>query len=425
MTNKNETTTVQEVDLNLDELLGTPGAENIMVPESKTEAKPNMFSRREDVDLSFLDKDENEEDSNNSSPEGENKGADSAAGEDGKGKGKITKDEFENIINSTPEEDEDTPKKGGRPSGLVELTNKLIEKGLIVPFEGDENVDKYTLKDFEELFEANTNDKTAKTKEEVSAKFFESLPEELQVAAHYVANGGNDLKSLFRSLAVVEEIRELDVDDADSQEQIVRSYLHATQFGNADDIEEEIEAWKDRDELGNKAKKFKPKLDAMQEQIVARQLQQQEGMRKQQQQQAAIYTDSIYKALEPGELNGLKLDKKTQSELFGGLTQANYPSMSGRPTNLLGHLLEKYQYAEPNHALISEALWLLKDPTGYRNKVREMGKKEAVAETVRQLKTEQSNKITSNTSTPDDDNNNRKKPQGGVPRPAGGSFFKR
>jgi hypothetical protein len=98
--------------------------------------------------------------------------------------------------------------------------------------------------------------------------------------------------------------------------------------------------------------------------------------------------------------------------------------MSGRPTNLLGHLLEKYQYAEPNHALISEALWLLKDPEGYRNKVREMGKKEAVAQTVRQLKTEQSNKITSNTSTQDDDNNSRKK-QGGVPRPAGGSFFKR
>jgi len=422
MTNKNETTTVQEVDLNLDELLGTPGAENIMVPESKNEVKPSMFSRREDVDLSFLDKDE--ENSDDSQSKGKNEGADSTTDENGKGEKKISKDEFETIINNTPEEDSETPKKGGRSGGLVELTNKLIEKGLIVPFEGDENVDKYTLKDFEELFEANTKDKAAKTQEEVSAQFFESLPEELQVAAHYVANGGNDLKSLFRSLAAVEEIRELDVDEPDSQEQIVRSYLHATQFGNADEIEEEIEAWKDRDELGNKAKKFKPKLDAMQEQIVARQLQQQESMRKQQQQQAAIYTDNIYKALEPGELNGLKLDKKTQSELFGGLTQANYPSMSGRPTNLLGHLLEKYQYAEPNHALISEALWLLKDPDGYRNKVREMGKKEAVAETVRQLKTEQSNKLTSNTSTSDDDNNNRKK-TGGVPRPAGGSFFKR
>ena len=422
--NNKDTTSVQQVDINLDELLGTPGAENIMVPEK--EEKPSLFTRSEKVDLSFLDKEDEDEDedSSNTQSKGKDSGDDSATGKDGKSETKVSKDEFEEIINANPDAEEST-KKGGRPTGLVELTNKLIEKGLLTPFEGEEDVTKYTLKDFEELFEANTNEKTSKTKEEVSAQFFESLPEELQVAAHYVANGGNDLKSLFRSLAAVEEIRELDVDDADSQEQIVRSYLHATQFGNADEIEEEIEAWKDRDELGAKAKKFKPKLDAMQEQIVARQLQQQEVMRKQQQQQAAVYTDSIYKALEPGELNGLKLDKKTQNLLFGGLTQANYPSMSGRPTNLLGHLLEKHQYAEPNHALVAEALWLLQDPDGYRNKVREMGKKEAVEKTVRQLKTEQTNKITSGMGSSEESDKSQQRKTGGVPRPSGGSFFKR
>ena len=295
---------------------------------------------------------------------------------------------------------------------------------MLTPFEGEEDVTKYSLKDFEELFEANTNDKTIKTKEDVSAEFFEALPNELQVAAHYVANGGTDLKSLFRSLAAVEEIRELDTKDETSQEQIVRSYLHATNFGDADEIEEEIEAWKDRDELEAKANKFKPKLDAMQEQIVARQLQQQEQMRKQQQAQAQKYTDNIYKALSPGELNGLKLDKKTQNTLFAGLTQANYPSMSGRATNLLGHLLEKYQYAEPNHELISEALWLLSDPEGYRSKVKEGGKKEAVEKTVRQLKTEQSNKITSGVGSEDHDSQEKRKTTG-VARPTGGSFFKR
>jgi len=421
MTNNKENTTVQEVDINLDELLGTPGADNIMVPESKTEEKPSLFTRSEKVDLSFLD---NEEESDDTSAEGKDEGDDSTAGEVKKGETKVSKEELDDIINNPANEDEEPSKKGGRPNGLVELTTKLIEKGLLTPFEGEEDVTKYTLKDFEELFEANTNEKASKTKEEVSAQFFESLPEELQVAAHYVANGGNDLKSLFRSLAAVEEIRELDVDDEAGQEQIVRSYLHATQFGNADEIEEEIEAWKDRDELGAKAKKFKPKLDAMQEQIVARQLQQQEAMRKQQQQQAAVYTDSVYKTLEPGELNGLKLDKKTQSLLFGGLTQANYPSMSGRPTNLLGHLLEKHQYAEPNHALVAEALWLLQDPDGYRNKVREMGKKEAVEKTVRQLKSEQSNKITSGTGSEESEKSQQRK-TGGIPRPSGGSFFKR
>ena len=418
MTDNKETTTVQQADINLDELLGTPGAENIMVPADKEE-KPSIFSRKE-VDLSFLDKPEDEDDSNTQ--------ADAKADAVKKTPEQATKEgaaALEELMGGQDDDDdsETTTKKGGRPSGIVELTNKLIEKGLIVPFEGDEDISKYSLKDFEELFEANTQEKASKLKEDVSAEFFDSLPEELQVAAHYVANGGNDLKSLFRSLAAVEEIRELDADDENGQEQIVRSYLHATNFGTADEIEEEIEGWKDRDELGNKAKKFKPKLDAMQEQIVARQIQQQEQMRKQQQKQAQMYMDNVYKTLEPGELNGLKLDKKTQNTLFAGLTQANYPSMSGRSTNLLGHLLEKYQYAEPNHALISEALWLLSDPDGYRNKVREIGKKEATEKTVRQLKTEQSNKITSGTGT-ESDETYREKKQNKIQRPSS-NFFKR
>jgi hypothetical protein len=417
MTDNKETTTVQQADINLDELLGTPGAENIMVPADKEE-KPSIFSRKE-VDLSFLDKPEDEDDSNTQ--------ADAKADAVKKTPEQSVKEgaaALEELMGGQDDEEfETTSKKGGRPNGLVELTTKLVEKGLITPFEGEEDFSKYSIKDFEELFEANTQEKASKLKEDVSAEFFDSLPEELQVAAHYVANGGNDLKSLFRSLAAVEEIRELDVDDENGQEQIVRSYLHATNFGTADEIEEEIEGWKDRDELGNKAKKFKPKLDAMQEQIVARQLQQQEQMRKQQQKQAQMYMDNVYKTLEPGELNGLKLDKKTQNLLFSGLTQANYPSMSGRQTNLLGHLLEKYQYAEPNHALISEALWLLSDPDGYRNKVREIGKKEATEKTVRQLKTEQSNKITSGTGTESDDTYREKK-SNKIQRPSS-NFFKR
>lgn len=419
MTDNKETTTVQQADINLDELLGTPGAENVMLPETKKEEKPSIFSRNE-VDLSFIDKPEEDEES-------EQTKSDAKADAVKKTPEQVAKEGTEALQDIISNEDDDdyqeSNKKGGRPSGLVELTNKLIEKGLIVPFDGDEDISKYSVKDFEELFEANTKEKASKLKEEVSAEFFDALPEELQYAAHYVANGGNDLKSLFRSLAAVEEIRQLDVDDEQSQEQIVRSYLHATNFGTADEIEEEIESWKDRDELGSKAKKFKPKLDAMQEQIVARQIQQQEEIRKQQHKQAQMYMDNIYRTLEPGELNGLKLDKKTQNLLFSGLTQANYPSMSGRQTNLLGHLLEKHQYAEPNHALVAEALWLLSDPDGYRNKVREIGKKEAVEKTVRQLKTEQTNKLTSGTGT-DNEDSFREKKQNKIQRPSS-NFFKR
>jgi len=419
MAENKDNTTVQTQDINLDELLGTPGAENIMVPASKEE-RPNMFTRASEVNIDKL-LEKTDDDTTNSTGEGKTDASQKAASFEGS-----SKEEIEDILNITSDDDkaEESTKKVGRQGGLAELGAKLIEKGLLTPFEGEEDVSKYTLKDWEELFEVNEKEKAKKYQEQVSSDFYENLPEELQVAAHYVANGGNDLKSLFRSLAAVEEIRQLDTSDESSQEQIVRSYLHATNFGDADEIEEEIEAWKDRDELEAKAEKFKPKLDAMQEQIVARQLQQQEVKRKQQQQQAAIYTDTIYKTLEPGEINGIKIDKKIQNLLFGGLTQANYPSVSGRATNLLGHLLEKYQYVEPNPALISEALWLLADPEGYKSKVKAVGSKEQVEKTVRTLKTEQNSRITSGQSQEDNDNASRRKAGSGVQRPSGG-FFKR
>lgn len=400
-----ETTTVAEVDLNLDEILGTPGAENVMLPSTE-EAKPNLFSSKP-VDTSFLDKPE-EEDVKTSTAEASK--------------------QLDEIVNDEIEQDDEEPKTSGRPrldkNGIVELTNKLIEKGLIMPFDEDKPLDKYTLQDFEELIEANFQEREKKIKREVPGEFFDSLPQELQYAAHYLANGGNDLKGLFKILAATEEVKELDPGYEDDQERIVRSYLTATKFGTAEEIEEEIEQWKDRGDLEAKANKFKPKLDAMQEQIIAQQLQKQEKLRQQQEAQAQQYMTNVYKVLEPGELNGMKIDKKTQALLYGGLVQPTYPSISGRNTNLLGHLLEKYQFVEPNHGLIAEALWLLADPDGYKAKVKESAKKETTEKHVRMLKTEQANKLASGANNEDVESTKPAK-RNTIQRPSGQSFFKR
>lgn len=404
-----DTTTVSEVDLNLDEILGTPGAENVMLPSTE-EAKPNMFSSKP-VDTSFLDKPEKDDKSETKPSEVE------------------AAKQLDEIVNEDIEEDDDEPKTSGRPrvtkEGVVELTNKLIEKGLLMPFDEDKPLDKYTLQDFEELIEANIQERERKVKEQTPAEFFESLPEELQYAAKYVADGGNDLKGLFRTLAAVEEVKSLDPTDEMDQENIVRSYLHATRFGTSEEIEEEIDAWKDRGELEAKANKFKPKLDKMQEQIVAHQLREQEERRQQQQYQAQRYMENVYDTLEPGELNGVKLDKKTQAMLYAGLVQPSYPSISGRNTNLLGHLLEKYQYVEPNHGLIAEALWLLADPDGYKAKIKDSAKKETTEKHVRMLKTEQANRLASGSNNSEDiDNPAKSSKKNTIPRPTQG-FFKR
>ena len=62
---------------------------------------------------------------------------------------------------------------------------------------------------------------------------------------------------------------------------------------------------------------------------------------------------------------------------------------------MLGHLLEKYQFVEPNYPLITEALWLLADPKGYKERLMEKGETNATEKTVRKLKTAQSQKASS------------------------------
>jgi len=405
-----ETTSIEQVEMNLDEILGTPGAENVMLPE--TEKKPNVFTK-ESIDMSFLENDTDEEGSE----------SDDNKPDEVKTANAIKELDQEFLGQPNPDEDDsDSKKAGGRPkldkSGTSELFKKLIDKGQIVPFDDDKPLEEYTIKDFEELMEANMAERENKIRQTTPVEFFDALPEELQVAAKYVADGGEDLKGLFRILSEVEEHRQLNPKDSKDQEQIVREYLRATSFGNDEEIDEEIYSWKDRGDLEAKALKFKPKLDKMQEQVVSKKLAQQENMRKQQQQAANAYMQNVYNTLNTGEVNGIKLDKKVQGMLYTGLVQPSYPSISGKQTNMLGHLLEKYQYVEPRHDLIAEALWLLADPDGYKAKIKDQGKNAAVEKTVRQLKTEQAKMSTSSPVVEQEETTQRK-----IPR--SGTFFKR
>lgn len=386
---------VAQVDIDLDSLFdGAAGADSVTVPqESKTKS---VFSKPNDeADFSFADPDAGDD-----SPEDVD--VDDQSSEDDEPKAGDKKPEstedvddiFGAIDGEEDEEDEDGKKETrGRKkiSGISDVFSKLIKEDKIVPFDDEKPLEEYTAKDWEELIEANLEERAQQVRRETPKQFFESLPQELQIAARYVADGGTDLKGLFSTLAQAEEKKTLDVKNERDQEIIIRDYLEATGYGTQEEIAEEIEVWKDLGKLEQQAMKFKPKLDKMQEKVLAQKLQEQE-MRKQQQQQASKqYMENVYNTLKDGSLGDIKVDRKTQSMLYNGLVQPNYPSVSGRNTNLLGHLLEKYQFVEPNYTLISEALWLLSDPDGYKSKIMEKGAQKSVEKTVRKLKTEQAN----------------------------------
>ena len=407
-----ETTNVEQVDVNLEEIFsGAPGAGSITLPKQDAKKpKPNVFSRDEEVDLQFLDATPEEiveepiVETKQEVEVADELDVDKAVEPVVTKKEEVSKDEIDDILNEGMElaEDEDeksTAKGRKRIEGMSDVFKKMIENEEIVPFDDDKELDDYTAKDWKELIQANMDERGNKVRRETPKQFFDSLPQELQIAAKYVADGGQDMKGLFATLSQVEETRSLDMSSEKGQEHIVREYLTSTGYGTIEEVNEEIEIWKDLGKLEKQASKFKPKLDKMSEAVVSRKLQEQEMKQKQQQKASENYMANVYHTLKDGKLGDMKVNKKTQSMLYNGLVSPSYPSISGENTNLLGHLLEKYQFVEPNYNLVSEALWLLADPTGYKSQLKSQGTNAAVEQTVRKLKTAQSNRQASSNVT--------------------------
>ncbi len=421
-TNNNVETTITTENIDIDEMFSA-GADNVTLPDTK----PSIFSKPDEVNVDSISNPtpkeetpaiEDKNDDPEKSPEKTEINTDVAK----EFIDEISPDNLEDEEPDSPEVKQET--RGRKPiSGISDVFSNLIKKEKVFGFDDDKSMDEYTPKDWEELIEANIEEAKKQVRRETPKQFFEALPNELKVAAKYVADGGTDLKGLFRTLAYVEESRDLDIAKAGDQESIITEYLSATGYGTAEEIQEEIEVWKDLGKLEQQASKFKPKLDKMQEKVVAKKLQEQEMKKKQQDQASKQYMHNVYETLKDGSIGELKLDKKTQSMLYNGLVQPAYPSVSGKNTNLLGHLLEKYQFVEPNYNLITEALWLLSDPNGYKAKVMQKGAQKSIEKTVRKLKTEQSEAGGRSLGVPAKETTIAKKQTKKIPR--SGNFFKR
>ena len=392
-----------EVIEDVDDFLTIPDADSVLsVPDENAKA---MFSRGgRDVDLDFLDKKEEpatEEEEDTRTVDEKQKDLEDAM----------------SILDEAPEDEEfDVDDEGNKKvdkDSLAGVFQALIKDELITPFDDDKDLADYSTKDFKELIKANIDAKVVSARNETPKQFFESLPDELQYAAMHVAKGNTDLKSVFKALAEREEVKELDVNNENHLETIARQYLQATDYGSGDTdiIEDQIQDWIESGDINKKAKQFKPKLDKMQEKILEGKLKKQEEFQAAQTEKRKTYVGDVYSALEKGELNGVKINNKTQNFLYNELTTTKYESMSGKPTNLLGKLLEDHQYGEtPRMDLIAEATWLLSNPEEYKDQLMKKASSAANLETAKKLKTEEGRKLKT-TTTITNDNEKIKNPK--------------
>ena len=83
-------------------------------------------------------------------------------------------------------------KKRGRKAitGVSDVFKKLIDDEKILAFDDGKDLEDYSAKDWQELIQANLDEKANAVRRETPKQFFDSLPQELQIAARYVADGG-------------------------------------------------------------------------------------------------------------------------------------------------------------------------------------------------------------------------------------------
>jgi hypothetical protein len=381
-------TAVQEVDFdNLDDLLGIPSASSVI---AATETKPSVLKSNK-VDISFLDEIDDNDVESLKDPE-------------------VAKAAVAAIVdaplNNEEEDDLDDAgqvNKGGRPKltkdAMIEAATRLIDKGVLQPFDDGKALADYTVDDFEELIQANIDSQTSEVAQNAPVQLFQQLPEEVQAVIHYALNGGQDIKSVFSQLARAQETFDLDVNNEQDQESIARQYLNVSGFGTVEEIEDEINVLKDRGDLQKYAERYKPKLDARQAEVIEKRLKDQQSAQIRKNEMEKKYHDVVYNTLNSNNLNGIPLNNKVQTMLYYGLTDSTkYQDAKGNPTNALGYLLEQHQFGEKaNPSLVAEALWLLADPVNYRNSVKQLGANVANSNTARALRTEEASRNASST----------------------------
>ncbi len=275
----------------------------------------------------------------------------------------------------------------GRPktekNALVSyLASKIEANEFGIPDDAPYDAAKQTLpeylsslpeKDLHAYLDANIKAQVDDIRETTPKEFYDSLPEELQYLAAYVADGGQNLKGVLQAMTRVEEVRAMDPAVEADQVPIVRAYLQSSTKLTQDQIAEQIEEWKEGDKLEKRAREFKPQLDEMQkEQVVAYQKQQQE-VNKQRQELQKFYATNVYKALENNELAGVKLDKKFAREIADNMISTAPSPYDGRPVNWLGYGLDKCQFTEPDYEAVMLASWILNNKPAALEAIRQQG----------------------------------------------------
>lgn len=212
----------------------------------------------------------------------------------------------------TPEEQATAAAKAkkGRPveklgEPVVTLFSNLIKEKVLFGFE-DGKIE--TVKDVQDLLDANLNHRMEAQQKEIYDGVFRSMTPAMQTVLQFAGQvtSPSELLPLLQTSSNAERFASLDPENVAHQELIVRERMRMN--GDPDAvIEQEITDLKDRNKMAEKAKAYKPVLQQFYERQAQQILAEKQREEEQYFQQIQLNDQHLRKVLDAPELEGIKL----------------------------------------------------------------------------------------------------------------------
>jgi hypothetical protein len=228
------------------------------------------------------------------------------------------------------------------------LAEKLAENGLeLQAYEGwdedTEPTDEVVLQLLEHNFDV--------VREEALTDLFSDLDPQLRRAVEYNLNGakGDEVTQFLQTLAQEKTILALNPESEIDQEKIVRAYL-ANDRWKSEEVEEKVAELKESGLLAKEAKRLKPKLDEVAQEVAKKDEEQKRLLKQVEDNARADYHTRLEQMLQKGSVGGLSLKKDEVVELYKALTydDVEVPVHGGKKVkmDLLSALVFQARYSK-------------------------------------------------------------------------------
>lgn len=209
--------------------------------------------------------------------------------------------------------------KKGRPvekldDGAKKLFNTLVSEKVLFGFE-DGKIE--TVKDVQDLLDANLTHRIEAQQKEIYEGVFQSMTPAMQMVAQYASQvtHPSELLPLLQTTSNAERFASLDPENIAHQEIIVRERMRMN--GDSDAIiDQEITDLKDRNKMAEKAKAYKPVLQQFYERQTQQLLHEKQREEQEMIQQVQLNDQHIRKILDAPDMGGIKLKNNHKAAVY-------------------------------------------------------------------------------------------------------------